>query len=335
MNTMVTCTQVSTKSISFSGTRKRPLPLPLIGKRSSALLHDLPAEIIILILEFGLLNDRPRDLALTSQLIRHFVNVIVYRTVVLDTPQTTTLFHRTASCKRSSYLLAHVKSLVVTVKPEYLISGTGQQLTQIVAHCPSLSQVAITSSCQINIFPSGFFSSYDGPSDLTIQSFDSLLGSDSFSSEDLLPAYFSTSLTHLRICEPGHRWQTPLSMITSLHGVPNLTHLQLARRADSNKDNDTIFTEQVAHLLATRKKLKMVVISIFGGSTRVSSKALQESNIWMMVLRLEALDPRIVVLKGELGKWRKECKDAREFRCGGCPSDFWRMVNKEAEKAKH
>jgi len=101
----------------------------------------------------------------------------------------------------------------------------------------------------------------------------------------------------------------------------------------SNKDNDIIFTQEVAHLLATRKKLKMVVISIFG--TTMSSEALRKSNIWMMVSRLEALDPRIVVLKGELGKWKKEWKDVREFRCGVRLSDFWRMANKEVEKAKH
>lgn len=336
---MTTYAQVSTY-ISFPRKRKHALPSSLLGKWSSALLDDLPAEIIILILELALSNDRPRHLVLTSQLIRHFVNMIVYRTVVLDTLRTITLFHRTASCKRSLHLLAHVKSLVVTVKPEHFTSSTGQQLGQIIAHCPSLCEIAIASSCQIKISPSIFLPYLDGPSDLTIQSFDSLFGSEPLpseplSSEDLLPAYFSNSLTHLRICEPSNRWQSPLSIITSLRGVPNLTHLQLARRVGSNKDNDIIFTEEVAHLLATRKKLKMVVISIFGGSIKMSSEALRKSNIWMMVSRLEALDPRIVVLKGELGKWKKEWKDVREFRCGVRLSDFWRMANQEVEKAKH
>ena len=332
---MTTCAQVPITCISFPRKRKQALPSSLLGKWSSIILDNLPAEIIILILELALSNNRPRHLALTSQLIRHFVNMIVYRTVVLDTLHTITLFHRTASCKRSLHLLAHVKSLVVTVKPEHFTSSAGQQLGQIIAHCPSLCEVAIASSCQIKISPSIFFPYFDGPSDLTIQSFDSLIGSEPLSSEDLLPAYFSNSLTHLRICEPSDRWQSPLSIVASLRNVPNLTHLQLARRVGSNKDNDAIFTEEVAHLLATRKKLKMVVISIFGGSTKMSSEALRKSNIWMMVSRLEALDPRIVVLKGELGKWKKEWKDVREFRCGVRLSDFWRMANQEVEKAKH
>jgi len=103
----------------------------------------------------------------------------------------------------------------------------------------------------------------------------------------------------------------------------------------SNIDNDVIFTEEVAYLLATRKKLKMVVISIFGGSIKMSSEALRKSNIWVMVSRLEVLDPRIVILEGELGKWRREWKDMRDFRCGARLSDFWRMANQKVEKAKH
>ena len=327
--------QVSTTCVSFLRTRRHTLTSPLLGKWSSALLDNLPAEIIILILELALSNNRPQDLALTSQLIRHFVNMIVYRTVVLDTLHTITLFHRTASCKRSLHLLAHVKSLVVTVKPEHFTSSTGQQLGHIIARCPSLYQVAIASSCQIKISPSILLPCFDGPSDLTIRSFDSPIGSEPLSSEDLLPAYFSNSLTHLRICEPSDRWQSPLSIIASLRGVPNLTHLQLARRVGSNIDNDVIFTEEVAYLLATRKKLKMVVISIFGGSIKMSSEALRKSNIWVMVSRLEVLDPRIVILEGELGKWRREWKDMRDFRCGARLSDFWRMANQKVEKAKH
>ncbi|KAF5354889.1 hypothetical protein D9756_005464 [Leucocoprinus leucothites] len=301
-----------------------------------ALLHDLPAEIIIHILELALLNSRPKDLAPISPIVRHFVNIIIYRTVVLDNPLTTTLFYRTSSCRHSSHLLAHVRRLAITWEPEYFTPSTEQQLRQIIARCPSLRKVAVPSSCQINISPSDFLPLHDGPSDLTIQSFDDLPASVPLSSDALpfLPAYFSTSLTHLRICEPSNTWQSPLSIITSLHDAPSLTHLQLARRADSNEDNDVVFVEDIAYLLATRKNLKMVVVSIFGGLMRTSSEVLRESSIWMLVSQLQEVDARVVILEGELGKWREEWKDVKGIRCGGFPSNFWRAVEQDFAEDK-
>ncbi|KAJ3570296.1 hypothetical protein NP233_g4506 [Leucocoprinus birnbaumii] len=327
-------TQTSTVTVSLSRTRRRALSLSLLGGQSSALLHDLPAEITIHILEFALLYGRPRDLALISQIIRQLVNIIIYRTVILDNAHTIALFHRTASSRHSSHLLTHVRRLAVTWEPEYFMPNTDQQLRHIVAHCPSLRKVALPSSCQIDISPFDFLSLNDGPSDLTIQSFDDLSGFDPLSSDNtpvLLPAYFSTSLTHLRICEPGNTWQSPSTIIASLHDAPNLTHLQLARRTDSNEDNDVVFADDIAHLLATRKHLKMVVISIFGGLMRTSSEAIQESNIWMLALKLQELDPRVVVIEGELGTWREEWKDVKGIRCGGSPMNFWRMVELDLE----
>jgi hypothetical protein len=317
-------TETTTMNVSLSLTRKRALSLSLVGKKPSAPLFNLPAEIIIHILELALRNDRPRALALISHAIRHFVNIIIYRTVVLDDPRTTTLFHRTASCRQSSHLLTHVKRLAVTWEPEYFSPRTEQQLRKITAQCLSLRTVALPSSGQINISPSGNLPPHDGPTDLTIQC---LGDSDPLSSElPILPAYFSTSLTHLRICEPSNTWQSPLAIVASLHDTPNLTHLQLARRADSNEDNDVIFTEDIAHLLATKKNLKMVVVSIFGGYLRSSSDALRESSIWMLVSKLQEMDSRLVVVEGELGQWKDEWKDVKGLRCGDRPSNFWDMV---------
>ncbi|KXN87489.1 hypothetical protein AN958_08794 [Leucoagaricus sp. SymC.cos] len=324
--------QTQTSTVSLAVARKRALSLSLLGKHSPSLLHDLPAEIIIHILELALQNDHPKDLALISQIIQHFVNIIIYRTIVIDTPHTTTLLYRTASFRHSSHLLTHVKRLAITWEPEYFTSSAEQQLRQIIAHCPSLRTIAVPSPCQINISPSVILPKHDGPSDLTIQSFDDFSGSDPLSSDlPLLPTYFSTSLTHLRICEPGNTWQSPLSMITSLNGAPSLTHLQLARRTDSNEDNDVIFTEEIAHLLATRKNLKVVIVSIFGGLMRASSEAIRESSIWMLVSKLRDADSRVIVVEGELGKWREDWKDVKGFRCGGHPASFWDRVEQELD----
>lgn len=321
-------THIQTLTLSTVATRKRALSLSLVGKQTPSLLHDLPAEIIMHILELALLHDRPRDLASISQIIRHFVNTIIYRAVVLDSPHAISLFHRTASSPRSSHLLAHVKRLAITWEPEYFSPSTEQQLRGIVARCPSLRAVAVPSCCQINISPSGTIH-HDGPSELTIQSFEDFANSDPLSALPLLPVYFSTSLTHLRICEPSNTWQSPLSIVAAFHDAPNLTHLQLARRADSNEDNDVVFAEDIAYLLATRKNLKMVVVSIFGGLMRASPVALHESSIWMLVSKLQEVDPRVVVIEGEMGKWREEWKDVKGLRCGGRLVDFWDMARRQ------
>ncbi|KAF9451524.1 hypothetical protein P691DRAFT_807635 [Macrolepiota fuliginosa MF-IS2] len=324
---MSTNSQILTLSLA----RKRALSLSLVGKQASSLLHDLPAEIIIHILELALLHDRPRDLASISQIIRHFINIIIYRTVVLDTSHTITLFHRTASSPRSSHLLEHVRRLAITWEPEYFNATTEKQLRGIVAQCPSLRAVAVPSCYQVNISPSGALL-HDGPTDLTVQSFEDLNPDPLSSAVFLLPIYFSTSLTHLRICEPADKWQSPLSIIAALHGAPNLTHLELARRTDSNEDNDAIFVEDLAYLLTTRKELRMVVVSIFGGSMRTSLDALRESSIWMLVSKLQEVDSRVVITQGEPGSWREEWKDVKGFRCGRRPANFWDTVQERGSQ---
>lgn len=330
----VTSARIPAPTLSIVTTRRRALSLSLLGKQSTSLLHDLPAEIIIHILELALCNNRASDLALISHIIRHFVNIIIYRTVVLDTPHTITLFHRTATCPRASYLLTHVKRLAITWEPEYFTSSAERQLREIVAQCPALRSFAVPCCRQISISPSGALP-HDGPSDLTIQSFEDISGPHPISSElPLLPAYFSTSLTHLRICEPSNTWQSPLSMIAAFHDTPNLTHLHLARRADSNEDNDVIFAEDIAYLLSTRKNLKMVVISIFGGPTRLSQVALRESSIWMLASKLREVDSRVVIIEGEVGKWREAWKDTKEFRRGGHPIDFWDMIQQQQQSVE-
>lgn len=320
-------TQVQTLTLSKGTTRKRGLSLSLLSRARFSFLHDLPAEIIIHILELALLNHRPRDLALISQFIRQFVNLIIYRTVALDSPHAISLFHRTASSPRSSHLLTQVKRLAVIWEPEYFTSSTERQLREIMSHCSSLRVVAVPSCCQINISPIGIFVQ-EGPADITVQSFEGLTNSTS-SSMSSLPDYFSTSLTHLRICEPSDTWQSPLSIIAAFKDAPNLTHLQLARRADSNVDNDLVFVEDIASLLSTRKNLKLVVVTIFEPLWRASSNALCESNIWMLASKLQEMDSRVTIMEGGLGSWREEWKDVKGFRCGGHPTNFWNTVQQK------
>ncbi|KAF7782706.1 hypothetical protein Agabi119p4_2082 [Agaricus bisporus var. burnettii] len=318
---MVTSTHTATSSVTT--TRRRTLSLSVLGKQSLSPLHNLPSEIIIHIIECALRNDRPSDLALISRIIRHFVNIIIYRTVALDTAHTITLFHRTAVSPHSSSLLTHVKRLAITWGHEYLTPSIEQQLQRIISRCSGLRSLVAPSLEQVNISPAASF--HDGPFDLTIRSFEDT--SDTFpldSKSQLSHAY--SSLTHLRICEPGDTWQSPLSIIAAFHGAPNLTHLQLARRADSNEDNDIIFADDIAQLLSSRKSLKKVVITIFEGPSRLPPIALHESSVWMLVSKLQEFDSRVVVMEGELGKWSEGWKDTKEFRCGGHPVEFWDMV---------
>ncbi|XP_006461263.1 hypothetical protein AGABI2DRAFT_192792 [Agaricus bisporus var. bisporus H97] len=305
---------------------RRRAPSSVLVKQLSP-LHDLPSEIIIHIIECALCNDRPSDLALISPIIRHFVNTTIYRTVALGTSHIVTLLHRTAVSPRSSFLLTHVKRLAITCGHGYIAScDTEQRFRQIISKCPGLRSLAIPSLRQVNISPS-VISSSDGPSDLTIRTFEDISDTFPLNSKPQSPhALFSSSLTHLRICEPGDTWQSPLSIIAAFHGAPNLTHLQLARRADSNKNNDIIFVDHIAQLLSSRKSLKKVVITIFGGPSRLTPYVSRESGIWMLVSKLQEFDSRVVVVEGELGKWSEGWKDTKRFRCGGHPINFWNMV---------
>jgi hypothetical protein len=295
-----------------------------LGKQSPAYLHGLPAEILFNILELALLSEKPSTLALISRVIQQFVNAILYRTVILDNPKIIALLHRTASSPSSSHLLTHVKKLAITWDPDHVPFVIERQLGQIVVACTSLRLIAAPSFYPIKSLPPAPLL-HDGSTEVILRTFESL---DEIHLP-FTPAALTTSLTHLRICEPSNSWHSPLSILSAFRGAPKLTHLQLARRADSNEDNDIIFAEEIQHILSTHKDLKTVAVTIFGGPQRISPFPVQESNVWVLISRVCEVDSRVILLEGQIGEWRDEWKDARRLRCGGLPTDFWMSVQRK------
>lgn len=88
-------------------------------------------------------------------------------------------------------------------------------------------------------------------------------------------------LTHLRICEPGTRWCSPLTMLDTFGEMPELTHLQLSRRAGSNEENDEAFVEAVKTILKSRqRKLRVLAISVFMLPWQTYEGGVESSAIW-------------------------------------------------------
>lgn len=325
---MTTVTLTSTKR--DVGRRTRSLSLSLIAAHpSESPISWIPSELILDILEQAILVSKPSAFALArvSKSISNFIDIILYRTVVLDSPQTIALFHRTVRTKSLTFLSERVKRLAVTWKPESYRTSTRQQVLAIIGACTGLLSLAVPSFPEpINLSSVTWETGRGCPSELSIQSYDdgacvwspSLPDASLFSSPDI-----TSPVTHLRVCEPGDTWHSPSSILSSFGPLPELTHLQLSRRINSNEDNDLTFIEDVRAILHSRATLKMLVISVFPTPWLIS-RAVHQSNIWKQLSALRNEDSRLVLMKGIYGMWKDEWS-GMSAACG--PVDFWSHVN--------
>ncbi|KAJ7287188.1 hypothetical protein C8J57DRAFT_1283151 [Mycena rebaudengoi] len=259
---------------SYSTNLRRSLALRPVAQepspwRSCPLL-DIPAEIGLEILELALLDTPSTILALVSKDFGALVSSIIYRTVVLDCLQRIVLFYRTVRSKSPEFL-DRVKILLVT-SLRYA-TETPKQLQEIVAACRGLRTLAVPrpgvlASSLVRVF-------YMRPSDLILQSFDAVTPFEwdpLFDQGSASPAaYLSDTLTHLRICEPGMVWHSPLSTLDFFGALPHLTHLALARRVNSIMND--VFVDEIKTLLTRRPSLVMLVVSLFPNNWPNSSPA--------------------------------------------------------------
>ncbi|KAJ7594919.1 hypothetical protein C8J56DRAFT_821993 [Mycena floridula] len=310
MSTTVTQTQTQTR-------RLRSLSLRVINNFPP--LFTLPAELILDILELSLVSSKPSVLACICRTVKTFIEAIIYRTVVLSAPKTVTLFHRTAEAKSASFLASHVKKLVVTsnVVPH---SQQARQIWEILTACRGLKTLAL---------PAGFHPitlasilsapCHEALSELTIQACDELDQAGRVTSLHY-PTKFILSpsasyLTHLRICEPSQGWCSPASILDAFGPLPNLTHLQLARRINANEENDALFMEDVTQILQSFG-LKVLIISIYAPAW-APSQSVEDSSIWKLIQEAAQDEPRLMVAKGEYDAWQKEWIEPTR------PINFW------------
>ncbi|KAG6857185.1 hypothetical protein H0H87_008250 [Tephrocybe sp. NHM501043] len=282
-------------------TRPRARTLSLIvGK--SLLVSLLPAELFLLILEHAILYCKPKALALVSKAFRRGIDVIIYRTVVLDSLKTLLLFHRTIHSERPSFSADHVKKIVVIDRDIAL----HPHFNDVLAACSSIRSLSIHSYNR------------PGKPSTTKPTIENGLIMPQSTMLRLLD-----DLTHLRFCEPGELWCSPAAMIAAFGSLPNLSHLQLARRINANQANDKIFVRSVFKLLVSRPILKMLVVSIFSDN----GSCIEQSEIWHQMCELRCTDQRLIVVPGRYDEWKEGWNDKDAIRSGWHPRDFWLHVS--------
>ncbi|KAF8891793.1 hypothetical protein BD779DRAFT_1468715 [Infundibulicybe gibba] len=295
-------------------TSRRPRALSLIAARSSP-LFNIPAELVLDILESAIIESGPTLLASVSKSIRAFIELIIYRNVVLHTPYSTLLFCRTIAEKPAAFAANHVKRLAITWNPDQCHASP--HLGNALRLCTGLRSLSVPSCLRpVDISFFKHTASHDGPSEITIQCY------DINESQAIAPfVNISRTISHLRICEPSDGWYSPATILASFGLLPDLTHLQLPRRTNANEDNDAIFVEDVESILQTRPLLKMLVISIF-----VQEPAsIADSNIWTLLLPLRMRDPRLTLLVGKYDEWTEGLGEFPAFR-RSITYDFWSMA---------
>jgi hypothetical protein len=298
-------------------TSYRPRKLSLVAARLPPILN-LPVELALTIFELAISESKPTALIAICKATTKAVEAILYRTVVLDTPQTTLLFYRTTLSKPRAFFIGHVKKLIVAWEP---YSDPCPTVAKIMAACPAL-RALVSPSCYMPI--STAMQTADGPFEITFQSYE---GSDA---SKVVPPLekISRPLTHLRFCEPSDGWHSPSSMLSTFGPLPHLSHLQLSRRAGANVDNDVAFAEDIRTILRSNSNLKVVVVSIFAGPSwsDAASETAEDSDIWRLMRDIQDVDQRIVVVNGVYDKWREEMKYRKSLWSGCYPVDFWTAV---------
>lgn len=294
---------------------------------SSSQLLTLPAELLFDILEICVSNGKPTMLATICHLIYGFVEDILYRTVVLDSNDAVDHFHRTIYSKSPSFLTAHVKRLAFTWTP-FPQSSSCQKVWDIIVACSGVKTLSLPPGYHpLSLASVVHARGSTGVCELTMASYDELDYMGRCTSLQYVPDTQRTrevsSLTHLRVCEPSIAWCPPSSMLQSFGDLPHLTHLQLARRAYANEDNDNTFLEDVSDTLHLRPNLQMLVVVIFP-CLWAEEDDISQSSIWKKLSMMAEADGRLFITHGEYGAWREECRTSPSTP--GRPSSFWTVL---------
>lgn len=319
---------MTTLSVIGTETSRRHRSLSLLASVRPAPILKLPSELIVSILELALQECSPGGLATVCGVMRNLVNLVIYRTVILDSFQTISLFHRTTSSKANP--LSYVKKMAITWNPEHRPQCLSNELQEIVSACSALRSLEIPSLRQtVGIAALAPAIDCEGPTELVIQTFDTC-NNHPASCQSL-----SNSLTRLRICEPCMTWYSPSSILASFGSLPHLSHLQLARRTHSNEDNDQLFIDDIRNLLKVRRSaLKMLIITIFNSQPWLPNEVVYDSHIWQLVCTVCNEDERVVLCVGEYGEWIDEWKNVKAFRNEVLPTNFWRNARQRGHSVR-
>ncbi|KIK67521.1 hypothetical protein GYMLUDRAFT_55274 [Collybiopsis luxurians FD-317 M1] len=315
----MTFTTTTTVTPVPKSSRPRRFSLSLVSAKPSPLLN-LPAELVLEILELVLADTKPSVLSTISRAISLLVDIILYRTVVLHSKESVTLFHRTTLSRPPAFFNSHVKKLVVSYKPQNGVSYERAQ--RAIAVCTGARSLILSMWFGADCLTSIMEKRADGGvSEITLQSPDGIQIPHAICKPSQLADSASESVSHLRISEPGEGWTSPEEILRAFGTLPNLTHLQLSRRVNSNVENDQKFEEQVRSILLTRPTLCTLAVVMIPQSW-APDENVEESDIWDMMRQVAELDSRLVLVKGELGDWGKQWRHA-DSKTG---RSFWNQV---------
>ncbi|KAI4523576.1 hypothetical protein K525DRAFT_254454 [Schizophyllum commune Loenen D] len=257
------------------------------------ILHSLPWELMLEVFELVIQEVKPSALLCLSRTINAVIEAIIYRTVVLPSPQAVFLFHQSVSSKPPAFHAAHVLRLYVTYSPSWHAEPTLRRcLRDILTACGGIRELTL---------PTGHGSiarQYPTLTHLTVGSFEE----EDKGAGRKKPAGDPSAITHLRICEPASSlWCPPIELLKSFGKLPALTHLQLPRRMNANEENDELFARDVGEILRRHPKLKMLIVSLFHAPVGEEVHA-EETNIFRLLRKID--DERLVLERGREEEWQ-------------------------------
>lgn len=249
------------------------------------------------ILELALLSVKPSVLSTISTAVRLHLNEVLYRTIILSSPQTILALHYTAVT--SPHLLLGVKKLISTYDCQdgrkHVHGILDTKLREIVGACKNMHTLTLRDSSHLpNLAQHHYLEEFTVPS----------FAADSPSTSQV----GANAVKRLRFAEPIEcGWASPCEMLAALGNLEGLTHLQLSRRAGANEDNDNAFRDDIATILEDHRELKMLVVSVYKGhSWQADDSPVQDSHLWKITKELKDIDDRIVILEGQRSEWRNE-----------------------------
>ncbi|KAG7091112.1 hypothetical protein E1B28_010166 [Marasmius oreades] len=313
-------------TVTLTYTRPRRLSLSLLAAHTPPPLLDLPAELILDVLELSLKDNKASTLAVVCKTICSFVDAILYRKVVLNSKDTISLFHRTTLSKPPSFFATHVNKLILTynASPD---SIQFRRVLDITSTCSGLRSLVLPSGYKKGAIESIIHSTRgDNLAEILIHSHEglrSLYNDIDIPDAPLRDLSYTLPVTHLRISEPGDGFVSPCSFLSAIGPLPRLSHLQLSRRINSNEDNDQVFVHDVDYILRSQPELQMLVVSVFPLTwAPMSVSDIPQSSIWFMMEDLSKRDARLVVRQGEPKEWKIEWNGVRRANLGEI-RDFW------------
>jgi hypothetical protein len=157
----------------------------------------------------------------------------------------------------------------------------------------------------------------------------------------------SSSLTRVRLCEPGDMWVSPMDLINYIFPNPScalkhsLEYLQLSRRVNANGSNDEIFVDEILEILSGElgRTMKKVVVSLFDAHAGPFSSladnedegdgtqeiSYEDTYIEQLLKSAQAVDKRIEIRAGRYwGDWAKEWYGNEAMLRGVGSLDFWK-----------